>query len=453
MGITVTQLQSSLLYDPENISLSKGFHGGHWGTLMPFLKNCKKNHGEPARPTPAHETFRLLENVNSLSKWPASVPIDDLSLAVISGHQKWDKPIRERFPMNEDAARECLDVFFGKGLGFYEQERSRADKEYATSKLSAHLRIGTLSPNDLYWRTEDSQYGYDELKTFSRRLFWRELAYYQLSCFPEMRRQPIREHYQHTKWVTGDDEKKRFEAWKLGKTGYPIVDAGMRELYATGWMTQSVRMVVASFLVDYLRVNWVKGCEWFHYTLVDADSAINAMMWQNAGKSGIDQWNFILSPVTASQDPTGEYTRKWVPELSKLPTTKLVHQPWTGTEEVLEQHGVVLGENYPSRIILDLHSEREFGVQSILDMRRQAQDRNSDRGYDLIRLPNGEDTVVFTKKEYRIDENGTLLCGTGSSSARSKSRSRTRKKAASASGRKRKGQGTKKSLSGPKVES
>merc|ERR1711884_974817 len=97
-----------------------------------------------------------------------------------------------------------------------------------------------------------------------------------------MRSTCIRQHYEETKWVTGDEEKKRFTAWRNGQTGYPLVDAGMRELYTTGWMNQSVRMVVASFLVEYLRVNWKKGCDWFHQSLVDADSAINPMMWQNA---------------------------------------------------------------------------------------------------------------------------------------------------------------------------
>lgn len=130
---------------------------------------------------------------------------------------------------------------------------------------------------------------YDKLKTFSRRLFWRDLSYYQLYCFPNMRYQCIRSHYEDMEWVGGEEEKHLLQAWKWGKTGFPIVDAAMRELYQTGWMTQSVRMVVASFLVEYLRVSWTKGCEWFHYTLVDADPAINAMMWQNAGKSGIDQ--------------------------------------------------------------------------------------------------------------------------------------------------------------------
>jgi deoxyribodipyrimidine photolyase len=417
MGKDVYETQSSLLYDPDTIVLSSGFNGGHWGTLMPFLKNCKKNHGEPPRPTPAHETFRLLEEAVGPTKWPASVSVSDLNMAVITGKQRWDQPICNRFPMSEATARENLNVFFSKGVKLYEKERSRTDKEYATSKLSVHLRIGTISPYELYWNTEDCGLGYDELKTFSRRLFWRDLAYYQLACFPQMRTKSIREHYENTDWVTGQEEKRRLEAWKWGKTGYPIVDAGMRELYATGWMTQSVRMVVASFLVEYLRVNWVKGCEWFHYTLVDADSAINAMMWQNAGKSGIDQWNFVPSPVTASQDPTGAYTRKWVPELVALPTTALIHRPWLAPEEVLDQAGVILGETYPHRIVVDLKSEREISVQSTLDMRRRSQYANSDRGYDHITLPDGKRTVVFTKKEYRIDSTGEAIT---ESSGRSK---------------------------------
>jgi hypothetical protein len=185
----------------------------------------------------------------------------------------------------------------------------------------------------------------------------------------------------------------------------------------------------ASFLVEYLRVNWVKGCEWFHYTLVDADSAINAMMWQNAGKSGIDQWNFVLSPETASQDPTGAYTRKWVLELVALPTTELIHRPWLAPEEVLDQAGVMLGETYPHRIVTDLKSEREISVQSTLDMRRRSQDANSDRGYDHITLPDGKRTVVFTKKEYRIDATGQAITeSSGRSSKQSvKDRRRGRK--------------------------
>lgn len=407
-GISVFETQSSLLYDPDNMDLTSGFHGGHWGTLMPFLKQCKKNFGEPSTPTPYHETFRLLKSVKSPIT-TATSSIDDLDMVRITGKQQWDQSIRDRFPMDEQTALDAMDAFVRNGLKKYEQERSRADKEGATACLSHHLRIGTISPNQLYWRTEDAGLQYDKVKTFSRRLFWRDLAYYQLACFPDMRYKCIRSHYENMGWVTGEEEKRRFEAWKRGNTGFPIVDAAMRELYETGWMTQSIRMVVASFLVEYLRINWTKGCEWFHYTLVDADSAINPMMWQNAGKSGTDQWNFILSPTTASQDPSGDYTRRWVPELAKLSSAALVHRPWEAMPEQLDSAGVVLGETYPHRIVDDLKAERQQSVDATLQMRRRSQENNSDRGYDLIRLPNGEKTVVFTKKEYRIDSNGQLI--------------------------------------------
>jgi len=166
-------------------------------------------------------------------------------------------------------------------------------------------------------------------------------------------------------------------------------------------------MVVASFLTEYLRVNWVKGCEWFHYTLIDADSAINSMMWQNAGRSGIDQWNFVMSPVAASQDASGSYTKKWVPELSKL-NKPLLHKPWDAPEAVLHNAGIVLGETYPERIITDLEAERRNSDANVLNMRRKSQEHNNNRGYDLVSI-GGKQTVVFTKKHFRIDRSGNVI--------------------------------------------
>lgn len=402
--------QSALLYDIDQVSLTKGFHGGHWGTLMPFYRNCLKQFGPPRRPIPKHKTYAQLQQLQPPERWPRS---DNLSMAVLSAnHRSWHQPILDKYPkLSHDGALEVLDSFFHSttsGFRRYESERSRADKDLATSRLSVYLRLGLLSPNVVYWRTHDHPIDDKDKKTFSRRLVWRDLAYYQLRCFPSMSTTPIRVHYQKTEWISGEEERKRFEAWKWGKTGYPIVDAGMRELYETGWMNQSVRMVVASFLVEYLRVNWVKGCEFFHYTLADCDTAINAMMWQNAGKCGIDQWNFVLSPETASQDSSGEYTRKWVPELANLPIAALVHQPWQARDHVLDEAGIVLGETYPHRVVKDLKAERAKGIASTLQMRKDSQKYNNDRGYDIIILPNGERTVVFTKKEYRIDRSGML---------------------------------------------
>jgi len=179
-------------------------------------------------------------------------------------------------------------------------------------------------------------------------------------------------------------------------------------------------MVVASFLTEYLRVNWVKGCDWFHYTLADADSAINAMMWQNAGRSGIDQWNFVMSPVAASQDPSGDYTRRWVPELADLPTPFL-HRPWEAPDKMLENAGVILGETYPHRIVTDLKREREISDGNVISMRSKNQQFNDARGYDLVRVC-GEMTVVFTKKQFRIDKKGNLLKQESSTKGRSRSK-------------------------------
>ncbi len=411
-SVTLIECQSSLLYDPMTLSLASGFNGGHWGTLMPFLKACKRQCGEPRRPMKRFETLSMLEAIKGPESWPLSTPIEELDLAIIKGENKWDIPIRARFPMGEDDALKNMNLFFQEGFHKYEKERSRADIDWSTSKLSAHLRIGTLSPNELYYKVEDTDLDYEDKKTFSRRLFWRDLAYFHLLNFPKMREHSIRTHYDNTEWVTGAEEKRRFQAWKTGNTGYPLVDAGMRELYATGWMTQSVRMVVASFLTEYLRVNWVKGCEWFHYTLVDADSAINPMMWQNAGRSGIDQWNFVMSPVAGSQDGTGSYTKKWVAELSKL-SKPLLHKPWDAHESVLRDAGIILGETYPHRIVTDLKLEREISDACVLAMRRSHQEFNNDRGYDLIEVQ-GKQTVVFTKKTFRIDRKGNIMKGGGS---------------------------------------
>jgi deoxyribodipyrimidine photolyase len=408
LGVQSVPCVSSLLYDVEKLELSKGFHGGHWGTLMPFLNGCRKLFGPPPRPIPTEDTVARLISTKPPPSLPAGIPVDELELATMTPNTKWDEPILQRFPMSYEVARQRLDRFFIKGLPHYEKERSRADKDDATSQLSVHLRIGTLSPYELYWRSEDSKLSYEEKKTFGRRLIWRDLAYFHLNAFPLMRDRSIREHYEKTEWVSDVEERRRLEAWKKGMTGFPIVDAGMRELYATGWMTQTVRMVVASFLTEYLRINWTKGAEWFHYTLVDADSAINPMMWQNAGRSGIDQWNVVHSPESASQDPSGSYTRKWVPELNGL-QKQHIHRPWQVSQGELEKAGVVLGESYPHRIVDDLKAERAKSVESVLAMRRDSQRQNDAKGYDLITLPSGDESVVFTRKDYRLNRSGQVI--------------------------------------------
>ena len=179
-------------------------------------------------------------------------------------------------------------------------------------------------------------------------------------------------------------------------TGYPLVDAAMRELWSTGWMQQGLRMVVASFLVEYLGEDWRHGMRWFHDTLVDNDLAINSMMWQNAGRSGVDQWNWVSSPETgASRDPKGNYVRKWCPELKDVPL-KYLFTPWKYTKSSI----------YMPRIVADLKAARARSVEWTLEVRRANPQFNTDSGYDIIVLPGGQRTRVFTKREFRLPRKG-----------------------------------------------
>jgi len=400
-GVSSTAHAGHLLYEPAAIRLPPGFSGGHWGTLMPFIKACERSGSPPARPLPP--PAQLVPP----PAWPPSETLAALQLAAPptrsdgSAGADWGASIiaTGEWAVNEEEAHRQMALFVeGAGLREYESQRSRADESGTVSRLSPYLRFGMLSPRHLYHAVRELRLEHEVTKTFARRLHWRDLASFQLHCFPDMSTVPIRRHYETHAWT---EDASALRAWRRGTTGFPMVDSGMRCLYATGWMHQSVRMVVASFLVEYLGISWVEGARWFHHTLVDADVAINAMMWQNAGRSGIDQWNFVLSPTTGSQDPTGAFCRRWLPELAQLPT-KYLHEPWRATPAVLASAGVELGRTYPERIIKDLEGARRASVSALLETRAAHLEWNDADGYDLIRLPDGELSRVFTKQEFRL---------------------------------------------------
>eukprot|EP01046_Picozoa_sp_COSAG06_P021279 COSAG06_NODE_1592_length_8988_cov_197.895264_4_plen_454_part_00 len=269
--VRITAHLSQLLYAPDAVALEGGFNGGHWGTLMPFLRACEKS-GPPARCLPAPASGDLAPPnaaphaaaAAADGGWPTSCGTDGLQLAIMPANSDWGAPIEAAWPAGEHNAQTACRDFVATGMLRYERDRSRADSPSATSRLSIALRFGELSPRFLYWAIRDAGLPREVTKTFGRRLHWRDLAYYHLSVFPRMRTQGIRAHYDSTRWVEPPAEyRRRLVAWQRGQTGYPLVDAGMRELYLTGWMPQSVRMVCASFLVEYLRVSWVDGERWF----------------------------------------------------------------------------------------------------------------------------------------------------------------------------------------------
>jgi deoxyribodipyrimidine photo-lyase len=180
-----------------------------------------------------------------------------------------------------------------------------------------------------------------------KELGWREFAYHLLYHFPFTPDRPLREKFSAFPWV---EDKSQLYKWQRGQTGYPIVDAGMRELWRTGWMHNRVRMIVASFLVKDLRISWIEGARWFWDTLVDADLASNTLGWQWAGGCGADAAPYfrVFNPYLqgAKFDVRGDYVRRWVPELAKLPE-EWIHQPHEAPAEVLDRAGVKLGRDYP----------------------------------------------------------------------------------------------------------
>ena len=403
VGIESLSFNGSLLYEPTSISLDSDKWHGHWGTLMPFFKACQTL-GPPARETSPPLRIKSLPRA---AMAPYSLSVEGAGLAkmpVVNGRiNDWAAPIRSAWLIGEEHAQNELRKYIRDKLRYYEDKRSRTDVLYV-SRLSPYIRWGQLSPHALYWAVKDSGIPIAEVKTFARRLFWRDLAYFHLYAFPDMTHVSIRKHYEGHKWSSSDSD---FEAWKTGNTGYPMVDAGMRELYTTGWMHQNVRMVCASFLTEYLNQHWRRGHDWFIHTLVDADVAINAMMWQNAGRSGVDQWNFLSSPESGSQDPSGSYTRTWCPELANL-TGKSIHKPWEISSKELLADGVVLGQTYPIRIVTNLTKARAETKAYVIEMRQRSMQFNDPMGYDLITLPSGAKTRVFTKEEYRLDRSGNI---------------------------------------------
>ena len=217
--------------------------------------------------------------------------------------------------------------------------------------LSAHLHFGEIAPCRVFQRTKDIVAAEPSLSSdgdkFLSELGWREFSHHLMFHFPHIPHSAFKTKFDRFPWVGSQENLQR---WQQGQTGYPIVDAGMRELWATGYMQNRARMLAASFLCKHLLIDWRAGQSWFWDTLVDADIANNASGWQWVAGSGADASPYfrIFNPVTQAQkfDEAGEYIKKWVPELSKL-SNKYVHDPSKAPTEILEQHGVQLGKTYP----------------------------------------------------------------------------------------------------------
>ncbi|WP_312594745.1 deoxyribodipyrimidine photo-lyase [Brevundimonas sp.] len=254
----------------------------------------------------------------------------------------------------EAGAAEALSTFLADGLATYTNDRDFPDRP-ASSRLSPHLHWGEISPWHAIDRArqaaEAGKVSPAEAEKFVAEIGWREFSAHLLHHFPYIVDRAFRPEYDAMPW---HHDPKDLEAWKRGQTGYPLVDAGMRQLWTTGWMHNRVRMIVASFLIKHLLIDWREGEAWFWDTLVDADLASNVQNWQWVAGSGADASPYfrIFNPIAQGEkfDPKGGYVRRWVPELAGLPD-RWLHAPWTAPAEVLREAGVRLGHDYPRPIV------------------------------------------------------------------------------------------------------
>ncbi len=268
----------------------------------------------------------------------------------------WAKGIRETWRPGEAGAGLALKKFLRNPASQYSTDRDRPDLPH-TSRLSPHLRFGEISPKQIWHAVQGAKrqsHSIEERKSheaYLRQIVWREFANHLLYHFPNTVDEPMNDEYRHFPW---QEQSKFLRQWQKGLTGYPIVDAGMRELWQTGWMHNRVRMITGSFLTKDLLIPWQKGATWFWDTLVDADLANNTLGWQWVAGCGADASPFfrIFNPVTQGIkfDPDGHYVRRWIPELSRL-HPPWIHKPWETPPLLLAEAHVILGETYPYPII------------------------------------------------------------------------------------------------------
>ena len=361
-GLQTESFNAALLREPWTIQNKAG---RPFQVFTHFWKACLAS-AEPAEPLPAPR--RLAMPPRRL----ASLPLAALGL---EPKLNWTAGLRAAWRPGSAGANAALQRFLSDSLLSYSDSRNRPDLP-GTSRLSPHLHFGEISPRQVWhavgrfavslsipaavWR------GWQ----FLTELGWREFAHHLLYHFPHTPEQPLRPEFTRFPWRKNSEWLR---AWQRGQTGYPFVDAGMRELWSDGWMHNRVRMLVASFLVKNLLLPWQEGARWFWDTLVDADLANNTLGWQWTAGCGADAAPFfrIFNPVSQGEkfDPDGNYVRRWVPELARLPNA-WIHHPWQAPPPVLAATGVVLGQTYPRPIVSHFVS-REVALEAYQRIRRK----------------------------------------------------------------------------------
>lgn len=339
LNVNYAVLNGSYLWTPDAVKKDDGSYYKVFGAYK------KKTYGlEPRRPLLAPENLNLIKDADN------KISLNDLHL--LPNHP-WQERIEQNWTYGEAAAQTKLDHFLENGLSGYKQGRDIPENNQ-TSKLSVNLHFGEISPHQI-WQAANNigrkNAPDEDVNHFLSEMIWREFSCYLLAHFKGLASDNFISKFNAFPWKKEDS---LLNAWKKGATGYPIIDAGLRELWQTGYMHNRVRMIVASFLVKNLMIHWHEGRDWFWDCLVDADLANNSASWQWVAGCGVDAAPYfrIFNPVLQGEkfDGAGNYTRKYVPELANLPK-KYLFKPWEAPEHILRQAGITLGVNYPKPIV------------------------------------------------------------------------------------------------------
>jgi deoxyribodipyrimidine photo-lyase len=332
-GLLVESGNASLLVEPWML---KPTRGKPYTVFTPFWRAVMTE-------VEVHAPLSRPKTIKPPRVLPASRPLSELGLEPAVD---WARGIRERWSPGRAGALARLRRFEEEGVSAYEARRDLMASE-GTSLLSPHLRFGEIGPREV-WHAVG---GKPNAHPYLRQLVWREFAYHLLHHFPRTPEEPLRDEFARFAWRP---DRQALRAWERGRTGYPIVDAAMRELWTTGWMHNRARMISASFLVKHLLQPWTAGARWFWDTLVDADLANNTFGWQWVSGAGADAAPYfrIFNPILQGRkfDPDGRYVTRWLPELSRLEPA-WIHAPWEAPAGVLERAGVELGRSYPQPIV------------------------------------------------------------------------------------------------------
>ncbi len=344
-GVQVLSTNGSLLHEPWEVSNATGHF---FKVFTPYWRACLKQISVPEQ--------------RKISRSPQSIEVNSEALAswtLLPTHPNWASAFEQHWQPGEEGAQMKLTDFINLNLKGYNTSRDVPVKN-STSKLSPHLHFGEISPWQIWRAIEmvklDKDYDLNSVERFLSELGWREFSYHLLYHFPSLPNANFKSNFDAFPWK---DDPLSLARWQEGKTGYPIVDAGMRELWHTGYMHNRVRMIVASFLTKDLLIDWRCGASWFLDTLVDADLANNSASWQWVAGCGVDAAPYfrVFNPILQGEkfDPQGDYIKKWLPELKHVPT-QWVHKPWMAPQDKI---GLSLGKEYPQPIVDHLEARKK----------------------------------------------------------------------------------------------